>query len=588
MEPLGEPMTGGSVIAGRYQITSLLGQGGMSRVYLATDLRLNVRVALKENLQAEAQARDQFRREAQILAHLSHPSLPRVMDHFDDAVTGRQYLVMDFVEGEDLNMMVKRVGRLPETTAVNWIQQILSAVEYLHSQQPPVIHRDIKPSNIKITPAGKAVLVDFGIAKTYEASGMTVTGARAATPGYAPPEQYGLRTDQRSDIYALGATLYTLLTGQVPPESTLRISNLAVVTPLRQVAPDISPQVEMATLTAMDVDTQRRWQSATQFRSALAAPAARPPIDTAVSTTPSAPRAQPEPGALRPGPSAPTPQNLQGYASSAADQLTYRASVSVERERRKRGIGVLVWVAALAALGIAVFLAVTLILPALAPQKTIIVITGTTAEPQPSPTSTATAVAQAPTNAAFLIDTPLQPTETTAPTETPMPTSAPAPVTDVPATVAPLPRATNAPPPARPTNTLAPTAIPSSPTPAGPSTVAVAGIRLDPADTRRRQDVTFYITFRNTFDMPQTRTWAVWVYEEDRPKTAFWRMEPAATVTLPVGESEWASSPTFKVTGAGDAVNFVAYVNYIAPDGGYTHVPDLNGGNSALAFTVNP
>ncbi len=281
-----------SVIAGRYQILRLLGQGGMSRVYLATDLRLNVQVALKENLQTAPEAREQFIREAQILARLSHPSLPRVSDHLEDAITERQYLVMDYIEGQDLNVMVKRLGHLPEATAVSWIQQVLDALEYLHSQNPPVIHRDIKPSNIKITPAGKAVLVDFGLAKTYEIDGQTMTGARSVTPGYAPPEQYGQRTDTRSDIYALGATLYTLLTGRVPPESTLRTSNIMPLIPPHQVTPDISPAIESAILCAMDVDTQRRWQSATAFKAALAA-SPTPPVDVTDKTTAAGPDFKP-------------------------------------------------------------------------------------------------------------------------------------------------------------------------------------------------------------------------------------------------------------------------------------------------------
>ncbi len=297
MQSTPQPLTEGTLLQNRYLIQKLLGQGGMSRVYLASDERLNMRVAVKENLQTDPQARDQFRREAQILARLSHQNLPHVIDHFDDAATGRQYLVMDYIEGEDLEEMVARQGPLPEDKAIRWIQQVLSAVEYLHSQQPPVIHRDIKPSNIKITPQGKAVLVDFGIAKTFELKKGTLTGARAATPGYAPPEQYGMRTDQRSDIYAIGATLYTLVTGEQPPESTLRVANLATLAPPRQLTPRLSPNVERAILVAMEVDTTRRWQTADVFVRALTAPVAPPASTSAVqvATPPPSTAAVPAP-----------------------------------------------------------------------------------------------------------------------------------------------------------------------------------------------------------------------------------------------------------------------------------------------------
>ncbi len=146
-----------TLLYNRYRLLSLLGQGGMSRVYRATDTRLNIQVAVKENLQSDAKARAQFLREAQLLASLSHRNLPRVTDHFDDPATGRQYLVMDYIEGQDLEAMLKRCGRLDERTALPWTLQILNALVYLHSQQPPVVHRDIKPANIKITPQGKAV-----------------------------------------------------------------------------------------------------------------------------------------------------------------------------------------------------------------------------------------------------------------------------------------------------------------------------------------------------------------------------------------------------------------------------------------------
>jgi len=267
--PLVGALPAGTVLVGRYRILGLLGQGGMSRVYLAEDVRLHVRVAVKENLQTEPEAREQFEQEARILAHLSHPNLPRVGDHFVDPDSGRQYLVMDYVKGEDLGTIVRRRGPLPEKVALNWIRQVLDALAYLHSQQPPpVVHRDVKPANIKVTPEGKAVLVDFGIAKVGGPGIMTLTGARGLTPGYAPPEQYGMRTSGQSDIYSVGATLYTLLTGRVPPEAPLRVAGKYLVPP-RQLVPGVSQATESALLRALEVETRKRWKSVQAFSRAL-------------------------------------------------------------------------------------------------------------------------------------------------------------------------------------------------------------------------------------------------------------------------------------------------------------------------------
>ena len=268
-------LPGGTTLGARYRIIRLLGQGGMSRVYLAEDTRLGVVVAVKENLQTSPEARRQFEQEAHLLARLSHPNLPRVSDHFTDPGTGRQYLAMDYVEGEDLKALVERTGALPEQTALAWVGQVLDALEYLHRQQPPVIHRDVKPGNIKITPQGKAVLVDFGIAKVGGPALSTLTGARAVTPGYAPPEQYGMRTTERSDIYALGATLYTMLTGRVPPEAPLRMAGEQLVPP-RRVVPAISQPTQTAVLRAMEMETSKRWDSISTFRQALRSQPARP------------------------------------------------------------------------------------------------------------------------------------------------------------------------------------------------------------------------------------------------------------------------------------------------------------------------
>jgi formylglycine-generating enzyme required for sulfatase activity len=267
----------GQILNNRYRIVKLLGQGGFGAVYKAWDTTLNVPCAVKESFELVAETQRQFLREAQILAGLRHPNLPRVTDYFAVPAQG-QYLVMDYVEGQDLEeLRAQAGGRLPESQALGWISQVCDALSYLHRQKPAIIHRDIKPANIKIVPPdedyplGRAMLVDFGIAKTFDPSMRTTMGARAVTPGYSPFEQYGqtaAATDARTDIYALGATLYTLLCGQEPVESVLRMVRDPLVSP-RQHNPDISPEAEAAILRAMQNDPEQRFQSATQLKQAL-------------------------------------------------------------------------------------------------------------------------------------------------------------------------------------------------------------------------------------------------------------------------------------------------------------------------------
>ncbi|MBN2549857.1 MAG: SUMF1/EgtB/PvdO family nonheme iron enzyme [Anaerolineales bacterium] len=264
----------GDVLNNRYRVVKRLGQGGFGAVYRADDLILKTTCAIKENLDYWDEAQRQFEREAQILAGMRHPNLPRVTDFFTLPAQG-QYLVMDFVEGYDLQTILNRVGQpLLESQVLIWIDQVCDALIYLHSQSPPIIHRDIKPANIRITPTNQAMLVDFGLAKAYDPDTKTILGAQAVTAGYSPVEQYGqeggehIRTDARTDIYALGATLYTLLTNQLPPESIARVMG----TPLpraRQLNPKISPQVDEAILRAMGLMAADRYAHVSELRRAL-------------------------------------------------------------------------------------------------------------------------------------------------------------------------------------------------------------------------------------------------------------------------------------------------------------------------------
>jgi serine/threonine protein kinase len=275
------PPTGQSPVAGptpaaervlqnRYRIEEQLGRGGFGAVYRAWDMNLSRLCAVKENLATTPEAQRQFTREATLLANLSHPNLPRVIDHFIIPGEG-QYLVMDFVEGEDLCSILTKKEIIPVDQAIEWVTQVCGALEYLHSQTPPVLHRDIKPANIRITPKGQAVLVDFGLVKLYDQHLKTTVGARAITPGYAPPEQYGQgKTDERTDIYALGATLYDLVTGREPLESVARMAGEH-----QETAHRLNPQVPLIVSDvierAMALEPAMRFQTANEFRAALKA-----------------------------------------------------------------------------------------------------------------------------------------------------------------------------------------------------------------------------------------------------------------------------------------------------------------------------
>jgi len=268
-----------TMLQGRYQIISLLGCGGMGAVYLAQDRRLGLKqVAIKENFDTSPQAQQQFQFEAHILANLDHPNLPQVTDHFIES-NGRQYLVMEYVEGEDLESMRQRhpKGQLPERQVLAWADALLDALIYLHTQSNPVIHRDVKPANIKLTPQGKVKLVDFGIAKIYQPGKTTYTAIRASgSPGFAPVEQYTGGTDARSDIYSLGATLYCLLTGEVPPESAALAAGQPLPLP-RKVYPSVSQKTDAVILRAMAVNANQRFQTADEMRRILRSGLTRPP-----------------------------------------------------------------------------------------------------------------------------------------------------------------------------------------------------------------------------------------------------------------------------------------------------------------------
>ena len=250
----------GSLLLDRYRIEKILGHGGMSSVYMAFDENVNIPVAIKENLVLSENYSTQFKNEATILAGLRHPNLPRVSDYFYIPGQG-QYLVMDFIEGEDLRERIEREGSLPEKDVIVIGLMICDALMYLHNLSPKVIHRDIKPGNIRITFDGNVALVDFGLVKVYQENQQTATGARAMTPGYSPPEQYGRGiTDERSDIYSLGATLYAAVTGIIPEDSLERLSGKAKLVSPKKISSSISDAFEKVILKAINVDPLKRYQ----------------------------------------------------------------------------------------------------------------------------------------------------------------------------------------------------------------------------------------------------------------------------------------------------------------------------------------
>src|SRR5439155_12386154 len=266
-----------TILQGRYRILQQLGQGGMGAVYEAIDQRLDTTVALKETLFVEEKLRRQFEREARLLARLHHPALPRVSDHFADAQG--EFLVMQYIAGDDLAEMIsRRRGPFPVEQVLLWADQLLDALDYLHTQDPQIIHRDIKPQNLKLSARGQIILLDFGLAKGQvgELSRATTTASIFGyTPNYAPLEQIqGLGTDPRSDIYALAATLYHLLTNVKPPDALTRAAAIVNGQPdplslANEVNPAVGPQIAAVLQRAMAQNREQRYGSAAVMRNAL-------------------------------------------------------------------------------------------------------------------------------------------------------------------------------------------------------------------------------------------------------------------------------------------------------------------------------
>src|SRR5258708_1068101 len=243
-------------VRGRYLMLKKVGQGGVAAVYQAHDLRRGISVAIKEMSQDGLppdelrEALASFDAEARLLTRLRHPNLPRVYETFSEQ--GRQYLVMDYIAGETLEQRQKRLGggALPEGEVLAWARQICDVLGYLHGQRPPVIFRDLKPANVMLTTDGQIHLIDFGIPRVFGA-GRTHDTQVLGTPGFAPPEQYGkAQTDARADVYALGCTLYQLLTGYDPGTTPFNLPPIASRN--ARLAPTVQRAIERATSLARD------------------------------------------------------------------------------------------------------------------------------------------------------------------------------------------------------------------------------------------------------------------------------------------------------------------------------------------------
>ncbi|HKC64774.1 MAG TPA: protein kinase [Pyrinomonadaceae bacterium] len=265
-----------TLLQNRYLVLNQIGQGGMGAVYIATDQRFGSTVALKETFFDDPNLRKAFEREARLLNHLRHAALPRVSDHFTE--DEGQFLVMEYIAGDDLSEKLKERGSaFPASEVLNWADQLLDALDYLHTQEPPVIHRDIKPQNLKLTPRNAIVLLDFGLAKgTPMQTKVTATGSVFGySRHYAPLEQIqGVGTDPRSDIYSLGATVYHLMTGETPPDALSRATAVLngqpdPLRPASEVHAQVSPSVAEVISRAMALNANERPQTAAAMREAL-------------------------------------------------------------------------------------------------------------------------------------------------------------------------------------------------------------------------------------------------------------------------------------------------------------------------------
>jgi serine/threonine protein kinase len=292
--PLGTP------VQDRYVIEGLLGQGGFSVVYLVRDRRANQNLfALKEMSNQNKHDRERFIFEGELLKRLDHRALPRVYRVFEHAKLKRVYILMDYIKGRNLKVLrdeqPEQRFSLPVALAI--MAPVVDALIYLHSQDPPIVHRDVKLANI-IVPRGtdEAVLVDFGSAKEYVTDETTAL-IRQCSPGYAAPEQYGSGTTPRTDIYGLGATFYTLLTGRIPSDAIARVvgskGGIDPLQPVHLLAPTLPTAVAQAIERALSISSENRFETVEEFWQALNAHAPQQQVQILRVTSGDAPQSIP-------------------------------------------------------------------------------------------------------------------------------------------------------------------------------------------------------------------------------------------------------------------------------------------------------
>jgi serine/threonine protein kinase len=293
MHEVHETLSSGAVINGRYLIVDLLGKGGFSAVYLVKDLQGEESFfALKEASADHKMSHEHFTFEYSLLERLSHPALPRVHRVFENEVHNRLYMLMDYIEGPNLETLrhIQHEQRFSLPTITSILAPVVDAIGYLHQQNPPIVHRDIKPSNMIVPMVDrKTVLVDFGIAKEYDTQG-TTSAVRYGSHGYGAPEQYSAGTNTRTDIYGLGATLYTLLTGEVPADALDRMTQLSndhpdPLKPPSELNPSIPVHASTAIQQAMSINIMQRFATASEFWQALQWESAQTPLNPDVFTS---------------------------------------------------------------------------------------------------------------------------------------------------------------------------------------------------------------------------------------------------------------------------------------------------------------
>jgi serine/threonine protein kinase len=268
-----------SMIQNRYLIVQMIGKGGMGEVYLAVDQRLGSAVALKRTIFVEnTELASAFEREAKILGRLRHPVLPKVIDHFTEGAD--QFLIMEHISGEDLGKRLESAGKpFPLSWVMFWADQLLDALNYLHSHEPPIIHRDIKPENLKLTDDNHIVLLDFGLSKDFDSKAESTSLGTGSLVGYSPyfasmEQVRGTGTDARSDIYSFSATIYQMLTNVMPPDSLTRADALLggaedPVRPVSSINPEVSKAISDVILKGMSVRQDARYRSAVEMQREL-------------------------------------------------------------------------------------------------------------------------------------------------------------------------------------------------------------------------------------------------------------------------------------------------------------------------------